>query len=138
MTITTVTLSALLFFAALTDLLQNKIHNKYAVALLVTGLLMSVMQGGITALPLAFLSVLITFVLMLPVYLIKGIGAGDVKLLTGAAAFLIPAALPAFLGMSFVLAAVGGALRLIVSRGRTRTIRFAVPVFLSGVLMCAM
>ena len=137
MTLSTVVLSALLFFAALTDMMKNKIYNKYAVAIFAAGLLMSVVTGGIGALPVALLSALITFVLMLPVYLIRGIGAGDVKLLTGASAFLTPAQLPAFIGISFVLAAVYGAGRLIVSRGKRRTIRFAVPVFLSGIMMCA-
>ena len=137
MTLSTVVLSVLLFAAAMTDLLHNKIYNAHTVAMLTAGLLTSVIMGGFGALPSALLSALITFALMLPVYLIKGIGAGDVKLLTGAAAFLVPAQLPAFIGVSFVLAAVYGAGRLVVSRGKRRTIRFAVPVFLSGVILCA-
>ena len=71
-------LSLALYF----DLKEKRIPNKITVSAVVLGLSYRAVTGGLPGAYDAFLGGLIGFVILLIPFLLRGIGAGDVKLLT--------------------------------------------------------
>ena len=119
--------------AVFTDLYKDKIYNVWVIPGLLTGLILALSQG-----PDRFLNALTgvgaTFLVLMPVYLIKGIAAGDVKLLLSTASFLSFQELYSCILFSFLIA---GAISLviIIFKREKKTLHFAVPVLLSAVLV---
>ena len=91
---------------------------------------MSLMQGtgrffeSLTAVAAAFL-------ILIPVYLIGGIAAGDVKLFMSAASFLSMQDTLSCIVTSFLIAGVISFAVLILKRNKKKTIHFAVPILVS-------
>jgi prepilin peptidase CpaA len=117
------TLLLVLALAVRQDLLEQRISNELILASLVGGLaLQSAMSGG----P-GFLSALagagVGLLCFLPLYLSKGMGAGDVKLMAAAGAFFGPA--DAFIAALLSLAS-GALLALVVLAWRALEIRMQV------------
>ena len=135
MSFTAVSLSVYTFFAALTDIRQNKIYNSYALAGFFAGLILRTLTGGLAGMGQALLGALLAAAALIPVYLLRAIGGGDVKLLVAVAVFLPVKQMLFVLGASFVLAAGIGSVLFLASRGTVRRIRFAVPVFLGVMLL---
>jgi prepilin peptidase CpaA len=106
---------------ATTDLWRMRIYNVVTVPLLAVGLLSHVLAGGTPALAFSGLGALTGFALLIPLYIAGGMGAGDVKLMTGLGACLLPAATLQLVLASCLLAG-GYALALMV-RGRIAHVR---------------
>jgi prepilin signal peptidase PulO-like enzyme (type II secretory pathway) len=70
-----------------TDLLWGKIYNGVTLTFLFFGLIAQFYFGGVSAGGQALLSVVLAFVLFFPLYWVKAVAAGDVKLLMAAAAW---------------------------------------------------
>lgn len=122
--------------SAVTDLMYNKIYNGVTAAGLLTGLAMQAAGGGAEGVLHALLRVGIAFALLFPVYMIRGIGGGDVKLVCAIAPFVLSVKeLLILIAASFVAGAVIGAAILIFRRGRLHTFHFAIPVFIATLLM---
>ncbi len=119
--------------AVFTDLYKDKIYNVWVIPGLLTGLILALSEG-----PDRFLHALTgvgaTFLVLMPVYLVKGIAAGDVKLLLSTASFLSFQELYSCILFSFLIA---GAISLviIIFKREKKTLHFAVPVLLSAVLV---
>lgn len=111
----TVSIVALATLAAWSDIRTRRIPNAltftgFAVALALRAL------GGIDEVTAGLLGALLAFGLSLPLFLARGLGAGDVKLLTACGAFLGPRRL---LSAVLITALAGGAMALfaILRRG---------------------
>jgi len=89
-----VALCLTLGIAAFTDSLKHKIYNKLLVPAFLFALLFNTFQRGSSGLKHSLLGAAVGFALLLLPYLMGGMGAGDVKLLT---------VIGAFGGVSFVL-----------------------------------
>ena len=102
-----VPLSVLVLLAAGRDLAERSIPNKFIAAGLLLAVAAHLLSGSSGWVPLAGLAV--GFFLFLPMYLARGMGAGDVKLMGVVGAFAGPA-----LALHIVLASclAGGALAL--------------------------
>jgi prepilin peptidase CpaA len=72
------------------DLLSRRIPNRLTGSLLCLGLTLQFTSGGWTALGEAVLGVLVGLAILLPLYMLRATGAGDVKLLAAAGALLGP------------------------------------------------
>jgi prepilin peptidase CpaA len=72
------------------DLLSHRIPNRLTGSLLCLGLSMQLIWGGWNALGTAVLGVLVGLVMLLPLYMLRATGAGDIKLLAAAGALLGP------------------------------------------------
>ncbi|MEW6040949.1 MAG: A24 family peptidase [Elusimicrobiota bacterium] len=78
--LTDVLLLLLLAVASLTDIKFRKIYNWLTLPAITFGFLNGFFQRGFLGLQDSFLGILAGTVLIMPFYLLKGIGAGDVKL----------------------------------------------------------
>ncbi len=116
--------------AAFTDLLRDRIYNAWVVPGLVAGVVTSLFQGGDRFMESLF-AVGAAFLILIPVYFVKGIAAGDVKLFMSAASFLSMKDTLSCILFSFIIAGVLSIAILILKRNKQRTMHFAVPILAS-------
>ena len=101
-------LVATVLVAVVTDVTTHRIPNNLLAPALVLALLTGTATGGVTGLMLSLAGLAVGFAMLLPIYSLGAMGAGDVKLLAVAGAFLGPeGALVAGL-ITFVAGAVIG------------------------------
>jgi prepilin peptidase CpaA len=74
--------------AAVTDVWKFKVYNLLTIPLFASGLLYHLVYGGAPGLAGSFLGALIGFALMIVLYTMGGMGAGDVKFVTALGAWL--------------------------------------------------
>jgi prepilin peptidase CpaA len=74
--------------AAVTDVWKYKVYNLLTFPLLASGLLYHVVRGGSLGLTGSILGALVGFGLMILLYMMGGMGAGDVKFVTALGAWL--------------------------------------------------
>ena len=83
-------LSGLLGVAVVSDLRNHRIPNLLVLVGLVLGMVGQTWAFGFVGLGHSLLGILIGFALFLPMYMVGGMAAGDVKLMAMAGAFLTP------------------------------------------------
>lgn len=118
----TVTLLVLIALAVRQDLVQRRISNVLTLAGLAVGIALQSISGGASGLLNALAGAGVGLLCFLPLYLSKGMGAGDVKLMAAAGAFFGPA--DAFIAALLSLAA-GALLALVIMLWRAHEIRTA-------------
>ena len=91
----------ILAVATVTDLLFDKIYNEWILIGAAAGLSYAVWQGGGDGLIRALLSMAVPIVLLYPLFMIGGLGAGDIKLIAVAGCFLTIKETVLCLGISF-------------------------------------
>jgi prepilin peptidase CpaA len=104
-------LLAVLVLAVRQDLLQHRISNALTIGALAAGIGVHGLAHGVDGALHALAGASVGLLCLLPFYLLKGMGAGDVKLLMAAGAFLGPA--NAFIAALVTLVA-GAVLALLV------------------------
>lgn len=104
----TAVLLVVLACAAWQDLARHRIPNSLNLTGLLLGLALAGLSGGLTAVAYAAAGVLVGFGVLLPFYLLRGMGAGDVKLMAAAGAFLGPGAALLAAALTLVTGAVLG------------------------------
>ncbi len=122
--------------AAITDLLFDKIYNEWLLGAMAVGLCYAVWKDGAAGLLRALVSMTIPFALLYPLFIIGGLGAGDVKLLSVAGCFLTIKESIWCLGLSFLLGAAISLLKMAVERNFLERMKYflsyVVDVFNSG------
>ena len=88
--IASLTLMIVIALAVRQDLFEHRISNLLTLAALVAGLSIHTLLGGLDGFVHALAGASIGLVCLLPLYLGKGMGAGDVKLMAAAGALLGP------------------------------------------------
>jgi prepilin peptidase CpaA len=116
--------------AVFTDLFKDKIFNAWVIPALSTGVISSLIQGSDRLLE-SLSAVGTAFLILLPVYFLKGIAAGDVKLFMSAASFLSVSDTLSCILVSFFIAGIISVLVIIFKRNKQKTIHFAIPVLVS-------
>lgn len=127
-------LLGLVIVAAISDLASRRIPNVLIAAGLVASLIMQTLSpaglGGVTWL----LGMLAGLALLLPVYLLRGMGAGDVKLMATIGAFVGP-----FIVLKISLATflIGGiwSLAVVLFKGKWREVWFNMRTLLQPALV---
>ena len=122
--------------SAITDILKNKIFNEWLllgcmakIVLLFTGtgmqemILMPVLKAGMT------------LILLFPIYYIRGIGGGDVKLFAVLSMFLSSGELVSSVMIAFFIAAVFGIIKLFIIKKLPCKVHMAVPIMISIMLI---
>lgn len=102
----------LLTVAAVTDLMFDKIYNGWVFAAMAAGLTYAVWQGGGSGFIQALVSMTVPILLLYPLFMIGGLGAGDIKLLAAAGCFLTVKEIVICLGISFLLGAIFSILKM--------------------------
>lgn len=105
--------------AAITDVWKFKVHNLLTIPLLLFGLVYHGITGGWEGLTTSVFGSLCGFAILIAFYVLGGMGAGDVKLMTALGAWLGPLAI-ACLFIASAFAAGIYALALILIYGRPR------------------
>lgn len=106
--------------AALTDLRWRRIPNGLTLAGFVAGVVLQVVRFGPSGLLIALAGAALGLVLLLPFYVIRAIGAGDVKLLGALGALLGPLTL---VSAALYGAVVGGVISAIMLAQRRKLAR---------------
>jgi prepilin peptidase CpaA len=101
--------SAILVEAAVIDALMLRVPNWLTFHLAMGGLVFAAITGGLTAALWALAGAALGLALLLPLYAIGGMGAGDVKLMAGVGAWMGPAVT---LGAFALSGMVGGVIAL--------------------------
>lgn len=99
--LSTLILLAILLLAVVLDLRAHRIPNWLSLAAILSGLGLHTYYFGVTGLQAGVLGMLVAFAFFLPFYVLKGMGAGDVKLMMGVGCFLGP--MDTFLACGFTL-----------------------------------
>ena len=118
--------------AVFTDLYRDKIYNLWVIPGMIAGIAGSALAGQ-NELISCLTAIGITFAILLPVYLLKGIAAGDVKLFMSAASFLSVQDTMSCIIMAFFVAGLISLSILLFKRNKKKTIHFAVPVLVSAI-----
>ncbi len=113
-----------------TDLFKDKIFNAWVIPALSTGVISSLIQGSDRLLE-SLSAVGVEFLILFPVYFLKGIAAGDVKLFMSAASFLSVSDTLSCILVSFLIAGIISVLVIIFKRNKQKTIHFAIPILVS-------
>ena len=122
-------LMMVLALAVRQDLVHRKISNVLTFGALGAGFLFAAWAQGFEGLRNAFAGAAIGLACLMPLYLAKGMGAGDVKLMAAAGAFLGP--FNAFIAAMLALAA-GAVLGIIILAWRIVELRSAPSALASG------
>ncbi|WP_137166004.1 A24 family peptidase [Salinimonas lutimaris] len=112
-----IALTLLLFaIAIISDLRSYRIPNQLCFFFIALGLLLNLITGGLSELTYALLACLLMFALLLPLFALNMLGAGDVKLMMAVGALLGPTISLWSLAWGI---AVGGLLTVIVAAFKT-------------------
>ena len=104
--------------ACLTDLRWRRIPNVLTLGSAAAALLVHGVTGGLTGVGIAAAGWAVGLVLFLPIFALRGIGGGDVKLMAGLGAWLGP--MPA-VWLALWTAVAGGAFALVVAGAKGYT-----------------
>ncbi|MBE5844776.1 MAG: prepilin peptidase [Butyrivibrio sp.] len=121
--------------SALTDLLRQKIFNKWLITGACLGIVIAIFIPGPDLLWMKLMRVLITLLTLIPVYKVGGLGAGDIKLFMVIALFLSKEELIAAIVVAFAIGAVLGIIKMLVNKSFGQTIHFALPIMISVLLV---
>lgn len=127
----------LLIRAVSTDVKEGKIENRYMLAGMITGLLIAYGSGGVKAVWISAKVAGILLAAMFFLFVIKGLGAGDIKLFCTIAVFY-PKQVLSVVILSFFTAAFLAIGKMII-RGinkkpfyiRKETLHFSIPIAVS-------
>ncbi len=128
------TLVSLTTISAFTDLWKDRISNWLVLNGIFLGFLIRLGLGGPSACGEAMLSLLTAFLMLMPLYLIGGIGAGDVKLFACIAVYMCVRQIVPCILIALFVGGVFGLVLLLYHRRRGLTIHFAVPILISVLL----
>ncbi len=125
----------LLTNCAYTDLRKGKIPNAASLSLFVTGVLFLAARGRLEQLPGRLLAAAAAVLLLFPLWELRGLGAGDIKLLAALAMFMTPADLVLCIATAFVLSLVPAAGQLLTGHGIRARVHFAVPIAVAAMIV---
>lgn len=124
-----------------TDVRVGKIENRTLFIFLTIGGIISIIDGGYIGFFAGMKMVILVTVILFLLYLVKGLGAGDIKLFAVLSLYFPDEAI-GIIGVSFVVAGIWAILKM-VYRGIKRkkilvageTIHFSIPIAIATVLV---
>lgn len=132
-------LTGILMIAVLADLATYKIPNALTIVGLVASLVYGIHTGGPPELLISSLNVLISFIILFPLYLIKALGAGDIKLFIVLASYYGFRSILVIVFCSLFISAIYGLLKkifliLIKKKKGLCRLHFAPCIFIAFIL----
>jgi len=114
MTISIIFVGALLTIACISDLRTRRIPNVLTFSAIASALLFHTVTGGLNAAWLSLAGCFIGALLFLPMFALRGMGAGDVKLLAAVGAWLGPSQVAI---VALAASVAGGVIAIVVALG---------------------
>lgn len=122
--------------ASAMDLHTGRIPNQFILISLFSGIIYQIQEQGIQALPATMLGIIFPIILLFPIFIIKGLGAGDVKLIAVIGSFLSNKGYQAILHLIILSIIIGGVQSIVlmcVHRRYQSTIHFSIPILFSTI-----
>lgn len=116
--------------AAITDLFFDKVYNEWILLSVMTGLSCAVWQGGVKGLLWAVIAMTVPVIILYPLFMIGGLGAGDIKLLAAAGCFLTVRGILTCLALSFLIGAAISLLKMLAERNFLQRMRYLLSYIL--------
>ena len=121
--------------SAVTDLWRHKIFNKWLGFCALCAIAATLAGTCHEPLWIKLLRAFATLLLLIPVYKIGGLGAGDIKLFTVIALLLSNEELITAIIIAFVIGACLGIIKTVYKKSFGQTIHFALPIMISVLLV---
>ena len=119
------------------DIQTNRIPNVFIIISLIAGLSYQIHFLGFQAIPISILGTLFPIILLFPIFIARGLGAGDLKLFAVVGVFLSVMQYKKIVFIIFVSMGVGAIQAIIlicVKRKYQPTIHFSIPILISTML----
>lgn len=116
--------------AAVTDLFFDKVYNEWILLSVMTGLSCAVWQGGVKGLLWAGIAMTVPVIILYPLFMIGGLGAGDIKLLAAAGCFLTVRGILTCLALSFLIGAAISLLKMLAERNFLQRMKYLLSYIL--------
>lgn len=126
-----------LISVAVIDSLRHRIPNVLTVSAATVGLVLGVSTLGVTGLIAAGEGLLVGLFLFLPLYLLGGFGAGDVKALAAAGSFLGPHGALVATACTLIAGGIGGTTVLLAAGGLPALLSLLRRWTLQGYVLCS-
>ena len=120
--------------ATVLDIHTGKIPNRFILLSLFSGFIYQILTKGVLILPVSMLGTIFTIILLFPLFIMKGLGAGDVKLFAVIGSFLSITEYQTILNLIILSLLIGGVQSIIlicVHRKYQSKIHFTIPILLS-------
>ena len=120
--------------ATVLDIHTGKIPNRFILLSLFSGFIYQILTKGVLILPASMLGTIFTIILLFPLFIMKGLGAGDVKLFAVIGSFLSITEYQTILNLIILSLLIGGVQSIIlicVHRKYQSKIHFTIPILLS-------
>jgi len=114
-------LTFILFFATYTDIKRHLIPNGLSLGGIVIGLSINIYQSGFDGALFSLAGLAVGFFLLIPFYAMKGMAAGDVKLMAAVGAFLGPSTTFAVVLSTLICGAVLALAYIAIKNGGKQT-----------------
>lgn len=119
-----------LITAVIMDLFFDRIFNEWILLSIMTGLSCAVWQGGAGGLIRAVLSMTIPVIILYPLFMIGGLGAGDIKLFSAVGCFLTIRGIIICVALSFLIGAAIALLKMLVERNFLQRMKYLLSYIL--------
>jgi prepilin peptidase CpaA len=119
-------LVCLLLLAVIKDFLSYKISNYLVLSGFILGFIIHVCENGWTRIPMFFFYIILPILLLFPLFLIKALGAGDIKLFSVIGCFYGSGFCLKSIAVAFAVAAIISVIRLI----KYKQVRYRFQYFL--------
>lgn len=117
-------------------MVRGRIPNQLILTGLFLGFVYQIHQNGSSAAPASLLGIIFPIILLYPVFILKGLGAGDIKLFAVIGCFLGITQYEAIfilIALSFFCGAVQSIILMCLRRRILSTIHFTIPIFISAI-----
>ena len=106
-------LLAFILVAVCTDMTQTRISNRLIVVGLFVGLVLRIFEEGWTGIFVYIVNISIPVILLFPLFCLRALGAGDIKLFSMVGAFITREQLLEVVWMAFLIAAICGVIKIL-------------------------
>ncbi|MBO5292891.1 MAG: prepilin peptidase [Lachnospiraceae bacterium] len=115
------------------DLYAYRISNVWIAAGLITGLIRQILCNGYMGVKESIAGMIVPVLILFPVFLCRGIGAGDIKLLSVVGSYLSYHASFSILAASVLLGGIYAMIQILRGK-RSEKLHMSIPIMLSTVI----
>ncbi|MDD2972325.1 MAG: A24 family peptidase [Lachnospiraceae bacterium] len=127
----------MLLVATVMDIHTGRIQNQFLLISLIAGLIHQILRSGLQTIPTSLMGLILSILILFPLFMIKGLGAGDVKLF-GIIGFFLSSnqyrELFTLMFAALIIGVIQAVILTCVKRRYQKKIHFTIPILLSTIL----